>query len=117
MPVVRQGAAPDGNRQGGNQPAHQSMSTDVQRVRLQPCTTSSSERTTAQTGGGGKNASVPLDSGHQSDATVAPCCLAQERRDARNFSSSDGIPATSADRSSRSSSDNGSRFDTKSHND
>jgi hypothetical protein len=37
-PVVRQGPAPDGIRNGGNQPAHQSMSTDVQRARFQPCT-------------------------------------------------------------------------------
>ena len=50
MPVVRQEPAPDGNRTGGNQPAHQSMSTDVQQARLLPCTTSSPVRTTAQAG-------------------------------------------------------------------
>jgi hypothetical protein len=33
MPVARQGAAPDGNRTGSNQPAHWSMSTDVERGR------------------------------------------------------------------------------------
>ena len=39
-PVVRQEPAPDEYRTSGSQPAHQSMSTDVQRVRLLPCTTS-----------------------------------------------------------------------------
>src|SRR3954451_23747850 len=34
----------------------------------------------------------PMPSSIVSDATVAPCCLAQERRDARNFSSSDVAP-------------------------
>jgi hypothetical protein len=50
MPVVRQGPAPDGNRNGGSQPAHQSMSTDVQQARLLPCTTPSPLVTTAQQG-------------------------------------------------------------------
>jgi hypothetical protein len=50
MPEVRQGPAPDGNRKGGNQPAHQSMSTDVQRARLLPCTTSPIFCTTARRG-------------------------------------------------------------------
>lgn len=36
-PVVRQGPAPDGNRTGGIQPAHQRRSTDVQRSLLLPC--------------------------------------------------------------------------------
>ena len=34
--------------------------------------------------------------GAVSDATAAPCCFAQEGRDARYFSSSDAILATSA---------------------
>ena len=45
MPVVRQGPAPDENRTGGSQPAHQSMSTDVQQARLLPCTTLSTSGT------------------------------------------------------------------------
>src|SRR5438309_1738 len=40
-----------------------------------------------------------LDGACVSDVTAAPCCLAQERRDARNFPSSDGIPLTSTARS------------------
>ena len=39
MPVVRQGPAPDEHRKGGDQSANQSMSTDVQRACLLPCTT------------------------------------------------------------------------------
>ena len=49
MPDVRQGPAPDDHRTGGSQPAHQSMSTDVQQARLLPCTTSSAAGATADT--------------------------------------------------------------------
>lgn len=67
MPAVRQGPTPDGNRKGGNQPAHQSMSTDVQRARLLPCTTLSALITNAERGL--KKCDLTLESGHQS---VAP---------------------------------------------
>ncbi len=40
-PIPRQGLAPDEIRSGGNQSAHQSKSTDVQRLRPLPYTTSS----------------------------------------------------------------------------
>jgi hypothetical protein len=50
MPVVRQGPAPDEYRIGGNQPAHQSMSTDVQQARLLPCTTLSTSGNHRQPG-------------------------------------------------------------------
>jgi hypothetical protein len=50
MPVVRQGPAPDEIRTGGSQPAHQSMSTDVQQARLLPCTTLSTSGTTVDRG-------------------------------------------------------------------
>lgn len=50
MPDVREGSAPDEIRNGGSQPAHQSMSTDVQRACLLPCTTPSPAVTNAQRG-------------------------------------------------------------------
>ena len=59
-PVVRQGPAPDENRNGGIQSAHQSRSTDVQRVRLLPCTTSLFLVTNAQRSGGRKTTPHPL---------------------------------------------------------
>ena len=64
MPVVRQGPAPDGDRNGGNQPAHQSRSTDVQRARLLPCTTLLLLTTNAQRGA--EHSALPLENGHQS---------------------------------------------------
>ena len=67
MPVVRQGPAPDENRTGGIQPAHQSMSTDVHRpvsclARLHHIGTAVHRRW--------KIALMPLENGHQSVATV-----------------------------------------------
>jgi len=69
MPVVRQGPAPDGDRNGGNQPAHQSRSTDVQRARLLPCTTLLLLTTNAQRGA--EHYALPLENGHQSVAVTA----------------------------------------------
>ena len=66
MPVVRQGPAPDGDRNGGNQPAHQSRSTDVQRPRLLPCTTLLLLTTNAQRGA--EHYALPLENRHQSAA-------------------------------------------------
>ena len=73
MPVVRQGPAPDENRTGGSQPAHQSMSTDVQQARLLPCTTLSTSG--APVDRGWKIVSTPLENGHQSDAAMTALVL------------------------------------------
>ncbi len=63
------GTAPDGNRTGGIQSAHQRWSTDVQRSRLLPCTTAS--RVTQHCCARG-SASVSLESGHQSRPVSPP---------------------------------------------
>jgi hypothetical protein len=64
-PVIRQGPAPDENRTGGIQPAHQRRSTDVQRSRLLLCTPASLLLPNA-TSGGRRNAPSVLEIGHES---------------------------------------------------
>ena len=78
MPVVRQGPAPDGNRKA----VYQSMSTDVQRARLLPCT---NYRRFTHAWRGLKNCNCTLESGHQSgSAGHSPRWSVGRRKGARN---------------------------------
>ena len=65
------GPAPDENRTGGIQPAHQRRSTDVQRSRLLPCTPASPPLPTTHSGGW-KIAPSALECGHQSGQSHHP---------------------------------------------